>query len=80
MQTHLWALLGRLRVGDGGFETGQHLQQVKEGGEVRFLEEQQHGDVLLLRRWQTGSWQLNPLPLPLSPWSPQRHKDHLKER
>lgn len=75
--SHLWALLHLVCVGAGWFEAGQHLQQVKESGEMGLLEEQQHGNVLLLRRRQTGGRQLDALPLPLPPWSSQRDKHHL---
>lgn len=66
-----------LGVGAGRLEAGQHLQQVEQRGEVRLLEEQQHGDVLLLGRWQAGGGQLDALALPLPPRSSQRHKHHL---
>lgn len=74
---HLRVFVDLLSVGAGRFEAGQHLQQVEQRGEVRLLEEQQHGDVLLLGRRQTGGRQLDALPLPLPPRSSQRHKHHL---
>lgn len=75
--THLRVFVDLLGVGAGRFEAGQHLQQVKQRSEVRLLEEQQHGDVLLLGRRQTGGRQLDAFPLPLPPRSSQRHKHHL---
>lgn len=52
--TNLRVFMVLLCVDAGRFEAGQHLQQVEQCGEVRLLEEQQHGDVLLLGRRQTG--------------------------
>lgn len=75
--THLWVFVDLLGVGAGRFEARQHLQQVEQRGEVWLLEEQQHGNVLLLGRRQTGGWQLDALTLPLPPWCSQRHKHHL---
>lgn len=72
---YLSAVLGSVRA--GRFEAGQHLQQVEEGGEVGLLQEQQHGDVLLLRGRQTRRRQLDTFTLPLPPRSAQRHKHHL---
>lgn len=75
--THLRVFVDLLGVGAGRFEAGQHLQQVKQRSEVRLLEEQQHGDVLLLGRRQTGGRQLDAFPLSLPSRSSQRHKHHL---
>lgn len=72
---YLSAVLGS--VGAGRFEAGQHLQQVEECGEVGLLQQQQHGNVLLLRGRQTRRRQLNTLALPLPPRSAQRHEHHL---
>lgn len=77
VHTHLRVVVDLLGVGAGRFEAGQHLQQVEQRSEVWLLEEQQHGDVLLLRGRQTGGRQLDALPLPLPPRSSQRHKHHL---
>lgn len=77
VELYLGAVLGSVRT--GRFEAGQHLQQVEERGEVGLLQEQQHGDVLLLRRRQTRGRQLDPLALPLSPRSTQRHEHHLTQ-
>lgn len=77
MDAHLRALVDLLCAGGGRFKAGQHLQQVEQCSEVGLLEEQQHGDVLLLGRRQTGGRQLDALPLPFSPWSSKRHKHHL---
>lgn len=74
---HLWVVVDLLCTRTGRLKAGQHLQQVKEGGEVGLLQEQQHGDVLLLGRRQTGGRQLNALTLPFPPRSSQRHKHHL---
>lgn len=75
--TDLRALVDLLGVGAGRFEAGEHLQEVEQRGEVRLLEQQQHGDVLLLGGRQAGGRQLDALALPLPPRSAQRHEHHL---
>lgn len=62
------------------FKASQHLQQIKECSEVRLLQEEQHGDVLLLRGRQTGGWELDTLALPLPAGGSKRNKHHLRKK